>query len=793
MRVPLGWLSDYVDVDVGVDELCRRLDFSGTKVEAVRRPAGSLGGIVVAQVDAIHEHPNADSLTLVDVHTDAGEQRVVCGARNFAPGDRVPLATVGARLPGMEVGERRIRGETSRGMLCSPAELGISKDHSGILVLPPDAALGADVVDVLGLDDTIVELEVSANRGDCMGLVGIAREVAALLGTELRVPDARVGADGDNPVSVDVQDARGCPRYVARFVAGVAPGPAPAWMAARLLAAGLRPVSNVVDVTNYVMVETGQPLHAFDAACIDGHTIVVRRAHAGEKLTTLDGVERSLDPGDLTIADPRRALALAGVMGGVGSEVSPDTRDVVLESAAFDAESVARTSRRHVLRTDASTRFERGTDPDGAAFAAARAAAMLRDVAGGAPASRVVDAYPVPVRRPTLTLRPARTNAVLGIDVDADEQARHLRSIGFDVSPGDASLAVRVPSWRSDVEREIDLVEEVGRLAGFDRLPETLPPGRAGGLEPRQASERRVRRALAGFGLHEAWTSAFGSARDLDDLGLDEEHPARRVVELANPMSADESVLRTSLLPGLLRAVGRNAARGARSVALFEIAHVYEPGAPGDLPREPLVLAAVVAGDRDPRSWHSGRTWDYFGAKGVLEATFEALGVETPGAAPVAHMPFHPTRAAQVTFGGGALGALGELHPEVCERFGVPERAAAFEVALDPVLDAVPERVAAPDLPRFPAVYVDVAVVVDDAVPAQTVGDVVARAGMPEVVSAVLFDVYRGDQIPDGKKGLAYALELRSPERTLTDRDAAAVRDRIVGALRERTGAELRS
>lgn len=792
MRVPLRWLSDYVEVDVGVDKLCELLDFSGTKVESVRRPAGALRGIVVAEVVAVREHPNAD-LTLVDVRTDDGEERVVCGARNFASGDRVPLATVGARLSGMEVGERRIRGETSRGMLCSAAELGVSKDHSGILVLPPDAALGADVVDVLGLDDTIVELEVPANRGDCMGLVGIAREVAALLGHDLRVPHARVDGAGESPVTVDVRDARGCPRYVARHVAGVRPGPSPAWMAARLLAAGLRPISNVVDVTNYVMVETGQPLHAFDAARVARHAIVVRRALRGERLTTLDGVERALDPDDLLIADPDGALALAGVMGGEGSEVSGETRDVVLESATFDAASVARASRRHVLRTDASARFERGTDPDGAPFAAARAAALLRDVAGGAPAADAVDVYPEPIRRPSIGLRPERTNAVLGVEIDAGEQARHLRSVGFAVAPDAGRLAVDVPSWRPDVEREIDLVEEVGRLAGFDRLPSTLPPGRAGGLEPRQALERRLRRAVAGFGLHEAWTGALTSVQELDALGLAEEHPARRVVELSNPMSGDESVLRTTLLPGLLRAAGRNAARGTRSVALFEVARVYEPAAPGELPNEPLVLAAVVAGDRGPRSWRGARAWDFFGAKGVLEAVFASLGVDAPASAPVGNMPFHPTRAAQVTFRGAPLGALGELHPDVCERFGVPEGAAAFEVAVDPVLAAVPERVSAPELPRFPAVYLDVAVVVDDVVPAQTVGDVVARAGRPEVVSSVLFDVYRGDQLPEGKKSLAYALELRSPERTLTDRDAEVVRDRILGALRERTGAELRS
>ncbi|MDQ3981895.1 MAG: phenylalanine--tRNA ligase subunit beta, partial [Actinomycetota bacterium] len=593
----LAWLREFVDVDVPVATLKEMLDLSGTKVDRVHRPGEGIEGVVVAEVREIDPHPNADNLTMVTVTTGDGSQRVVCGAKNFAVGDKVALAGVGASLPGMTITERRIRGEISAGMLCSAAELGVSKDHSGLLVLPADAALGDDVVRTLGLADTIFELEVTPNRPDCMSVVGVAREVAALTGNELRLPPVDLTPEEGlaAAVTVDIEDEKGCPRYLARYLSGVETGPSPQWMTARLVASGVRPVSNVVDVTNYVLMELGHPLHAFDAAAVPGGAIVVRRARPGETLTTLDGVERTLDPDDVVIAGRDRALAIAGLMGGADSEVSEGTTDVILESAYFDHASIAYTSRRHGLRSEASARFERGADPEAVPVAAARAAKLMAEVAGARVAAEEVDRYPAPVEPPSITLRPARTSKVLGVDVPAERQVDHLRSIGIEATESDGLIATRVPTFRPDLTREVDLVEEVIRLYGIDRVPSTLPPGRAGRLTETQRFDRTLRLTLAALGLREAWTESFLAPKELGDLGLPGDHPARDTVRLENPITEDRPALRTTLLPGLLRAAARNVAHHAEGVALFEMARVYEPS-DDELPLEAVLLTAVLSG-----------------------------------------------------------------------------------------------------------------------------------------------------------------------------------------------------
>ena len=794
MRVGLKWLEEYVDIDVPVRRVVELLDLSGTKVEAINAPAESLEGVVVAEVLEITDHPNADNLTLVDVMVDGEQERVVCGARNFAVGDKVPYARVGARLPELEITERKIRGEISRGMLCSAAELGVSKDHSGILVLPPDAHNGADVVTLLGLDDTILELEITPNRPDCMGMIGIAREVAALLGNELRTPEIAsvVEGAGDGPVTVRLDDPEGCPRYVAHYVPEVAVGPSVDWMAARLLAAGIRPISNVVDTTNYVLIETGHPLHAFDAQQVHEQTIVVRRAKRGERLVTLDGIERKADREDLMIADPKHALAFAGVMGGAASEVGSSTTDVILEAAYFDPTTIARTSRRHGLRTEASARFERGLDPDAVVFAAARCSHLLSLTGAAAATAQVVDEYPVRLERQRVTLRPDRTSRLLGYELSSTVQADHLRSVGILVRDADGALDAEVPLFRPDIQQEVDLIEEVARLAGFEQLPSSLPKGAVGELEPVQRAERTLRRTLVGLGLSEAWTTSLGAASDLDALHLADDHPARRMVALANPMSEHEDRMRTTLLPGLLRSAARNVAHRAEAVALFEIARVFEP-ASGHLPQEPLTLAAVFAGARRNKTWLAEPVpWGFFEAKGVLEAAVGALGISLT-LTPREGMPYHPTRAALVSIGSTPAGSIGELHPAVAQGCDVPEGTVAFEIALAPVFAALPAKVKVPELPRFPPIVIDVAVVVDERIPAESVETAIAEAGEPELSSIRLFDVYRGEQIRTGLKSLAYALQLRAVDRTLTDDDAVAVRDRIVERLRVDLGAELRA
>lgn len=796
MRVPLRWLEEFVPVDVPPEKLADLLDLSGTKVEAMHRPSSDISGVRVAEVLEISEHPNADNLSLVEVRADFGEtETVVCGASNFEVGDLVPLAQVGARLPELEITERKIRGQVSRGMLCSAAELGVSSDAAGILILPPDAALGSDVVSLLGLDDTIFELEVTPNRPDCMSVYGMAREVAVLLGNDLTEPsiDIEEAASLTSPVRVDIDDETGCPRYLARYLDGVRVGPSPAWLISRLMSVGVRSVSNVVDLTNYVLFELGHPLHAFDASRVRDHHIVVRRARSGEKLTTLDGQERSLHPDDLLIATKKDTLALAGVMGGGDSEVTEATTSVILESAYFDPASISFTSRRHGLRTEASARFERGADIDGVDRAAARAAGLIQSLAGGRVSAEVRDAYPKPFERPQITLRPTRTGRVLGTSVSAAQQAGYLRALGCAVEEGGDALRVLAPSFRPDLRREIDLVEEVGRLVGFERLPATLPPGKVGSLDRMQTLDRSLRRLLADLGLHEAWSSSFMSRKDLEGLGVAGEGGATRLVKIANPMSEADEALRTTLLPGLLRAVAVNERQRAKRTALYEMARIYEPG-DGPLPVEASVLTAALCGAKNDPSWAAAETpWTFFDAKGIVEAIFEALGAEAPTVTPVAGMPFHPTRAGAVVHRGATVGAIGELHPEVLTRWHIDRPVVVFELALASLWDATATRSKIEDLSRFPSNLVDIAVVVDGGTPAAEVTNVIREAGGEELAGLGLFDIYTGEQIGAGKKSLAFSLELRAADRTLTDEDANAIRDRIVSALADRLGATLRS
>ncbi|MDQ3878560.1 MAG: phenylalanine--tRNA ligase subunit beta, partial [Actinomycetota bacterium] len=750
-----------------VDHLVEGLDLSGTKVEAVHKPERPIEGVIAAKVLGIEEHPGADNLTLVDIDAGGGAtERVVCGARNFGVGDVIPYATVGAHLPEMDITERKIRGQVSKGMLCSAAELGISKDHSGILVLGDDIEPGSDIARALELDDTILELEITMNRPDCLGMFGVAREVAAILGNELRLPEVEPPtAEGTTPLTVEIEDSNACLRYLGWHIEGVTAGSSPQKMQARLLAAGMRPVSNVVDITNYVLLETGHPLHAFDAAKINKTKIVVRRARRGERITTLDGVDRQLDGEDVVIADAKDPVAIAGIMGGAGSEVSDASTAIILESAYFDPASIGATSRRLQLRTEASTRFERGADVEMVPYAAARAAALIAATAGGSVSSPAVDRYPKPLPRRRIALAARTTDRLLGMATQPDRQASYLRSVGFGVDQHDGTLDVEVPTFRPDVVREVDLVEEVARLLGFDRLPATLPPGVAGGVDRAQSLDRVTRRFLAAQGITECWTPSFAPPGDFDLLGLAADHPGRAAVPIANPMSEEEAILRTTLLPGLLRVIARNVAFRTSSVAVYELARVYETRAeaPGELPREPVTLAGAFSGPRVPQQWMTpAREWDFFAVKGLLEGLCSTLGVSGLTTDAAAGAPFHPTRAATLRIAGTTVGALGQVHPDVCARFDVPDGTVAFELAYAPVLAAISPSIEVGEQSRLPATNIDIAIVVPEEIEARRAAEGIAAAGAPEVQTVQLFDVYRGDQIEQGKKSLAFALQFRS-------------------------------
>lgn len=796
MKVPLSWLSEFIQIDADHEQVAARLTAAGMKVEKVSRPGADLRGVVVAEVMAIKPHPDADKLTLVDVRTDAGQQQVVCGAKNFQVGDRVPLARVGAKLPEFDSFQaKKIRGVVSDGMLCSGRDMGLDDDHSGIMLLDEDAPLGADVGAVLGLGDTIFELEITPNRPDAMSLIGIAREVAACFGGDLVIPAPELtegSTQAPSQIAVTIEDPERCPRYFARVITGVNVGASPALVRRRLIAAGVRPISNVVDATNYALMITGQPLHAFDLSKVGGDQIVVRRAKAKETITTLDDATRQLDPDDLVIADATTAMALAGVMGGKESEVSDATTDVLLESAYFAPKGIFRTSKRHSLRSEASARFERGTDPELVAYAADLAAGFIAAWSSGTVSGGVVDVYPVPVAERKIALRPSRTRQVLGMAVEDREVVGSLERLGLEPRWEGDEVVVTVPTRRPDLSIEEDLIEEVARVVGYDRLPSTLPSGsgRSGSIGTEQRQVRALRRLMSGAGLLEARTNSLVGPDLVAKVPFPTSDPRATPVPLANALTREQSLLRTSLVPGLIESAVRNLSRGRGEVRLFEVGSCFH-GSGDKLPDEPLLLGAVLAG-AVPASWYSPeRRFDFFDMKGVFEAVASGTKASLEFIA-VTQTPMHPTRAASVQLDGRVIGYVGELAPDVMEAFDVDTHIVVGEIDLRQLFSGSKDTSVTSVQTRFPAVLLDLAVVVDEEVPSGEVIALAKNSGGPLLVGVRLFDVYRGDQVKQGSKSLAVALTFRSPERTLTEAEAIAGRDQIVAALKAGLGAEIR-
>jgi phenylalanyl-tRNA synthetase beta chain len=765
MRVPLSWLREYVDVEVPADELARRLAISTLEVERVLDVGvpdadGNLGRFLVGKVVEAGKHPNADRLQLCRVDVGEGEPRqIVCGAWNFGAGATVAVALPGALLPGADepLGEAKLRGELSRGMILSERELELGDDHTGIMVLEEGPAPGTPLGEVLTIADQVLDVTPTMNRGDLLSVYGIAREVAALFGGELRPMPGQDPPAGSEAVDVRIDDLEGCPRYIGRVFRGVRVGPSPRWLRARLAAVGIRSISNVVDVTNYVMHAFGSPLHVFDLATLGEGRIVVRRARAGEEITTLDGDVRALEPTDLVIADAERPVAIAGVMGGLDTEVTEGTTDVLLEAANFEPITVLRTSERLGLRSEASNRWEKGVDPHLAEAAAVLASELIVGLAGGelTGAEDVSAPFPEPQ---AITLRPARTSAVLGLEVPEGEQRQILERLSFEVAD---DWQVRVPSWRArDVTREIDLVEEVARVVQ-ERIPLTLPRRRhvRGRLTKDQRARRLVEDVLVGAGYDEAYTWSLAAG-----------DPRRDAIRLPDPITSDQAVLRTTLLPGLIDAARTQLDAGAERVALFEIARVYLPSGE-QLPEERWRVAAIVQGGFGP-------------AKGAVETLHAALHVvpafeREPAPGPL----FHPGKSARV-----AAGSVGELHPAL-----LAGGWGAFELELAALVEAAPERVEYEDVITFPALRQDIAVAVPEEVEAGALVAAAREGAGPELREARVFDVYHGEQVGAGRKSVALRLLFQSPERTLSDEEAAALRQRIVAALAERFGAELRA
>ena len=765
MRVPLSWLREYVAVDVPVEELARRLAISSLEVERVIRTGvpdanGNLGLFQVGKVVEAGKHPNADRLQLCRVDVGEAEPRqIVCGAWNFGAGATVAVALPGALLPGADepLGEAKLRGEVSRGMILSERELDLGDDHAGIMVLEEGVEPGTPLADVLPISDAILDVTPTMNRGDLLSVYGIAREAAALFGGELQPFPGHDPPVGSEEVSVTIEDLEGCPRYIGRVFRGVTVGPSPAWLRARLASVGIRSISNVVDVTNYVMHALGSPLHVFDRATLAEGRIVVRRAAPGEEIRTLDGELRKLDAGDLVIADAEKPVAIAGVMGGLDTEVGEQTTEVLLEAANFEPITILKTSERLGLRSEASNRWEKGVDPHLAEAAAVYASELIVGLAGGELVASTDEGAPLP-ERAVIHLRPERTSAVLGLDVPTGEQQRILESLGFAVA---GELDVTVPSWRArDVTREIDLVEEVGRVV-LDRIPLTLPRRRhvRGRLTKDQRMRRLVEDVLVGLGFDEAYTWSLAASDPHEDP-----------LTLPDPMTSDQAVLRTTLLPGLVDAVRVQLDAGADEIALFEVARVYLPSG-AQLPEERWRVAGIVQGG-------------FAKAKGAVEALAAAAHVELSFERERSPGPlFHPGKTARTE-----AGTVGELHPALLEgAWG------AFELDLATVVAAAPERVEYEDVITFPALYQDVAVAVAEDVEAGALVAAVREAGGDELRDVSVFDVYRGAQVGEGRKSIALRLSFQSPARTLSDDDAARARERIVAALAERFDAELRA
>jgi phenylalanyl-tRNA synthetase beta chain len=806
MRAPLSWLRDYADLKADVTDLAETLSSLGLVVEGVEHIGAGLGDVVVARVAAIRPHPDADRIRLVDV--DAGGRdllQIVCGAWNFGVGDLVPLAPAGAVLPGgFEISRRKMRGEWSNGMLCSPGELGLPAPPGaadGLLILAPGlAAPGTSLVDAMDLrPDVVFDLDISPNRPDALCMAGVARDLAAALGETWspRYGPASTAVDpavGTAPITVEAGDL--CPRFTATVLEGITDCASPAWLARRLTLAGMRPISAVVDVSNYVMLDLGQPNHAYDLDRLGGGGLLIRRGRAGEQLVTLDGEERLLGGEDCVIADATGvAVGVGGIMGGSQAEIGPGTQRVLLEAAWFAPVAIARTGSRLGLHSEARVRFERGVDPDVASAAVDRFVGLLATVAGEGAAATLRRGPTVDVRHPslpgaaTVPVRTPRVNAILGTDLHDADVIRLLVPLGFTATPDGAGVhSVGIPSWRLDCEREIDVIEEVARMWGYRRIERTLPAGASrgsGGLTRRQRDLRQLREILAGAGYDEAWTTTFLAPGDLERAGLD---PA--AVEVENPLDQSESILRTELLPGLLKAIKFNTDRQADEVALFEIGHVFAPPGgtaitPDETERMALVVTLPDAGTGEAAAVAAVHAWAYLAdALRLQEGTLAAAAV--PG--------LHPTRGAWVVGSDGRpMGAVGEVHPDVASAYGLRQRVGYLTLSVDALL-AQPRRPdQAREVSRFPASDMDLAFAVAETVPAGAVAATLREAGGDLLEWVWLFDVFRGGRLAAGQRSLAFRLRFRALDRTLDDTELAAARRRAIDAVVAAHSAELRS
>lgn len=823
MQVSLRWLKDYVDIEMAPELLAQRLTMAGLEVEAIERRDPTLSCVVVAKILAIKPHPQADKLSLCEVTDGENIYSIVCGAPNIRTGDIVPLAKTGARLPGgLTIKETRIRGALSSGMLCSEVELGIGSDASGLMILSrplngqgksgdtfilaegceQDLMLGEELSSALDFREVIFNIGITPNRPDCLSVIGIAREIAALTGKTLRLPKIDFQENGEaveHLTSVTIMDADLCPRYTARVIDNVLIKPAPLWMRMRLEGAGLRAINNIVDVTNFVMLEMGQPLHAFDYQYLDEGRIVVRRSGEGEKFTTLDGKERVLKSDVLLICDGKKPVAIGGIMGGFNSEVNDDTQTVLLESAYFDPPSIRQSSRWLGMNTDAAFRFERGTDPEGVSKAQDRAAGLMSALSGGIICRGVIDQYPRPIKRAVnIPLRVKRVRAITGADVGNGEIVDVLRSLEMVVNKDEGNeetFHVTPPTFRVDIEREIDLIEEIVRIRGYDSIPTTLPTA---SLVPVRRDERitiedRIRGVLTGNGYSEIISFSFVASRWPSLLGFNENDERSRQVCIRNPLAEDQSVMRTTLLCGLLETMKKNANLSSFDLKIFEMGKVFFSRGKGNLPRERNHLSCLITGIRDDECWHSKSFADFYDLKGCAESIFADLRIGAVEFRSEVQEPFlQPGKSSTIMIDGNYAGFLGELHPGVLTALDHKDTAFIMEIDLDKMAELFPRPVCYREISRFPSITRDAAFLIGKQTDADGMLNIVREIGEELLEKVCVFDVYEGKAIPEGMRSLGLRFIYRSPEKTLTDEEIAGIHNRIVEKVITRTEARIR-
>lgn len=800
MKVPLKWLQDYVKITLPAPELARRLTLAGFEVSEVITP-GDWANIIVGEITAVEPHPNADRLRLATVNLGAETETVVCGAPNLNIGDKIAFARTGARLVNPYNGQveelkpAKIRGVVSRGMVCSEKELGLSESHEGIMVLSREAETGKGLAEVIG--ETVLDIDITANRPDCLSVTGIAREVGAICGEKTNIKDASYPEDGEpieKQISIEIIDSELCSRYCASLITGIQVKESPAWLQERLIAAGQRPINNIVDITNYVMLEYGQPLHSFDYDRLKGKKIIVRRAKDGEKFLTLDGNERTLDGDMLVIADGERTVAIGGVMGGLNSEVTESTTSILLEAASFKAASLHSTSRELDLQSEASARFGRGISAGVTLPALKHATQLMLELGGGKAAKGIIDVYPGKKEAKPISTTPERIKRVLGVGYSLTQIGKALESLGFECSVEGNKITTKSPYWRSDIKIEEDLIEEVARYHGYDKIPATLfnDPMPKPVSNPGREQKRKIRNVLTGYGFTEIMTYTMTSLELLRNVYADPRDPEPPPLKVTNPMTAEQEYMRSSLRPGVLATLGANRRHEEGGIKIFEIGKVYRPHGEG-LPAEPEYLCGVMNGNRTERSWAGGEgAYDFYDAKGTIEGLLSKLGIAVV-LEPSHDESLHPARQAAIILAGKGekptLGVIGEVHPRVADRFEIGGTVCLFEIEMDGLLAAAGQAMYR-QIPRYPSTVRDIALVMDNAVTHRQIIDIIK--GFPLVSEAALFDVYSGKQVAAGKKSLAYRLVYQSAEHTLTDEEVNKVQEQILARLAKELGAALR-